>query len=169
MHEAEKCCVCDCVLENPHQKFNWFIFFNQNNFVFSGALEPAGAPSSARQQPADPENMQHYPYLQEMKERLLLAPADSPTPPDPGNMDKEHDQVMDTVIKVRCLPLDSPRQYAVSRPTPLLLLLLMLLLWSLHPHPKYIFIFFLHVNVTKLCNIYVDCALYIYTVHFTSK
>jgi hypothetical protein len=45
--------------------------------------------------------MQHYPYLQEMKERLLLNPADSPVPLDAPPMEKEHEQVMDTVIKVR--------------------------------------------------------------------
>jgi len=43
--------------------------------------------------------MQHYPYLQEMKERLLVNPGDSPMP-DPDIMDKP-EQVMDTVIKVR--------------------------------------------------------------------
>jgi len=43
--------------------------------------------------------MQHYPYLQEMKERLLVNPEDSSVP-DPDIMDKP-EQVMDTVIKVR--------------------------------------------------------------------
>ncbi|KAF4520831.1 hypothetical protein B566_EDAN007126 [Ephemera danica] len=92
----------------PHHVFS-------NPFVVLRALQPlpgapaaattaAAAPSSGSSPQAPANRMQHYPYLQEMKERLLLAPADSPIPPEPTGMEKEHDQVMDTVIKWQLNP-----------------------------------------------------------------